>query len=106
MSDIDDLASALDDLSDADVGDNASIVPPGQRPCPICGEHMQIDDTHGIDIDVCPKHGVWLDAGELPAIAARARSGERRSRSRMIRNAKRDGKISGMLLGGWSLLLD
>lgn len=33
--------------------------------CPIChGEtHPQI--LHGINLDVCPKHGVWMDTGEL-----------------------------------------
>jgi Zn-finger nucleic acid-binding protein len=37
--------------------------------CPYCSEVMErtrFAQTAAIVIDVCPKHGVWLDAGELP----------------------------------------
>jgi Zn-finger nucleic acid-binding protein len=90
-----------------DSGDrNEERVPAGQRECPICKQKMTVEDEYGVSIDVCPEHGAWLDRGELRAIIGRIRSGERISRQTMIRKAKKDGKISGVLFGVWSLLLD
>jgi Zn-finger nucleic acid-binding protein len=37
-------------------------------PCPVCRSTMQVVDLHGVGIDWCTEHGVWLDAGELDAI--------------------------------------
>ncbi len=40
-------------------------------PCPICGDLMNrrnFKRVSGIVIDVCGRHGVWLDAGELARI--------------------------------------
>ena len=33
--------------------------------CPVCGEAMHTETLHGTTIDVCPRHGVWLDSKEL-----------------------------------------
>jgi Zn-finger nucleic acid-binding protein len=102
----DELARALEEMSGAVVPrcDNEKLVPSGRRPCPICGKTMHVERDFGIAIDVCAEHGVWLDLGELPAILARVRSGSRIQRSAAIRAAKRQGKVSGMLFGAWSLL--
>lgn len=45
----------------------------GTRPCPVCSpEPLAKLTTHGIEVDVCPNcQGVWLDAGELRAVARR-----------------------------------
>src|SRR4030042_3627503 len=42
-------------------------------PCPKCGTVMNRKNfkrISGIIIDICPKHGVWLDHGELEQIRA------------------------------------
>ena len=44
--------------------------------CPYCAmvmERVRFAQKAAIVIDVCPKHGVWLDAGELPRILEHAR---------------------------------
>jgi Zn-finger nucleic acid-binding protein len=41
------------------------------KKCPVCSKFMQrrnYEKTSGIIIDVCAKHGIWLDAGELKQI--------------------------------------
>ena len=38
------------------------------RPCPVCRQGMEHEREHGVEIDVCEEHGVWLDAGELDKI--------------------------------------
>jgi len=40
-------------------------VPEGQRPCPICRRPMAVETQHGVKVDLCPDHGVWLDRDEL-----------------------------------------
>jgi Zn-finger nucleic acid-binding protein len=40
-------------------------------PCPVCATRMNRNNfggTSGVVVDVCPHHGVWFDAGELPRI--------------------------------------
>lgn len=108
MSDYDgDIADALEMLADGhDPKTHTSEPTHGDKPCPVCGEMMQIDDEYGVTIDTCPEHGVWLDAGELHRITSELRRGHRKSRREAIRRAKRDGKTAGMLLGGWSLMFD
>jgi Zn-finger nucleic acid-binding protein len=32
---------------------------------------MEAEKSYGIAIDLCPRHGVWLDRGELPALRRR-----------------------------------
>jgi len=48
---------------------NRAIKPEGTRPCPICGKLMHSETEFTIAIDVCDEHGVWLDYGELEALA-------------------------------------
>jgi len=47
---------------------NATKVAEGQRPCPICGNAMRTQSYGLLQMDVCVKHGIWLDKGELRAI--------------------------------------
>ena len=48
-------------------------MPEMQVHCPICKEPMQKRKIpQGLVIDFCAEHGVWLDVGELEAIAASA----------------------------------
>lgn len=48
---------------------NRAIKPEGTRRCPICEQLMRSEVEFGIAIDVCDAHGVWLDHGELEALA-------------------------------------
>ncbi|HVX12472.1 MAG TPA: zf-TFIIB domain-containing protein [Pirellulales bacterium] len=48
--------------------DNDSLVPPGQRTCPICRAAMQSRALHSIPVDICPDHGIWLDNGKLESL--------------------------------------
>lgn len=48
--------------------ENRSIVPEGERPCPICNKPMETEAVRQITIDVCSKHGSWLDQGELKGL--------------------------------------
>jgi len=107
MSDpIDELAAALNELDIAETSETEPVVPAGQRPCPICEQSMRVESHGPVDVDICPRHGIWLDNGELPAILSYARSRHAESVRRRIARAKRDGKISGTLLGAWSLLFE
>lgn len=36
--------------------------------CPVCSGPMGIEDLHGVALDWCKDHGVWLDSGELEAM--------------------------------------
>ena len=48
--------------------------------CPSCREFMarkNYERVSGVIVDVCPDHGVWLDAGELEALRLFALSGGR-----------------------------
>lgn len=83
---------------------NESIVPEGQRPCPICGKIMMGESNRGVRVDVCEEHGIWLDSGELPKIIAAIRGKQMRTTRKQIHSARRQGKIDGALWGWWSLL--
>jgi len=74
------------------------------RPCPVCGQGLTREREHGVEIEVCEEHGVWLDAGELDTIVLKltARAGRRRRRE--VDAARRRGKVSGARWGWWSLL--
>lgn len=38
--------------------------------CPKCGTRLNSHTLHDVSVDECPScHGVWLDAGELEALA-------------------------------------
>jgi Zn-finger nucleic acid-binding protein len=65
------------------------ITAPGERPCPICGEVMIMTTRHGVPIDVCPGHGLWLDQGKLDRLLSAMRSGGRRPSMTTSVRAKR-----------------
>jgi Zn-finger nucleic acid-binding protein len=47
-------------------------------PCPQCGQLMNRNNfakASGVIVDICKKHGVWLDADELPTIIEFIRKG-------------------------------
>ena len=58
--------------------------------CPICSKEMKHETIHGVEVDECPEHGVWLDRSELLAIT----EGERHAQpsfklADLFRNAQR-----------------
>jgi Zn-finger nucleic acid-binding protein len=67
------VAEALRRMTEAPPGPNAALVAEGERPCPICGRAMVVQNDGGIALDVCPRHGIWLDRGELKALLRRPR---------------------------------
>lgn len=74
--------------------------------CPVCSADMAIERVHGVRIDACRAHGAWFDLGEVPQLIERVRAGEALAASAAVRDARRDGKISGMLFGLLSLFFD
>lgn len=45
--------------------------------CPVCGTAMQRKRVnHGVEVDYCDWHGIWLDAGELERLVAAQGSGQ------------------------------
>jgi Zn-finger nucleic acid-binding protein len=40
--------------------------------CPTCREGMQTRKLFEVQIDVCPKHGIWFDARELALVLLRS----------------------------------
>lgn len=88
------------------VSPNDTVVPPGERECPICKQKMQIEVQEGIQFDVCEQHGMWFDRGELESVFKRFHAGHRIDRAKLVKQARRDGKISGTIFGAWSLLLN
>jgi len=67
--------------------------------CPVCGELMlrrNFGDASGVVVDVCTRHGVWFDRGELVQVLefcasgaldrARAEAAERADASRRMRD--------------------
>ncbi|MEE2989718.1 MAG: zf-TFIIB domain-containing protein [Planctomycetota bacterium] len=104
----DDTLRFLDEL-EADLppaGSNESQVAPGERPCPICGDTMEVTTDFGINMDYCDDHGIWLDAGEMPRMISKLRAGNLVDRRRAVRRARRDGKMAGALFGTWSLMFE
>ena len=65
------------------------ITAPGDRPCPVCGQVMIMTTRHGVPIDVCPGHGLWLDQGKLDLLLSAMRSGGRRPSMSTSVRAKR-----------------
>jgi Zn-finger nucleic acid-binding protein len=60
--------------------------------------------TSGIVVDVCPRHGVWFDPGELPRILAFVQAGgleQARKRAEQERSAReRDANLAVQALRG------
>jgi Zn-finger nucleic acid-binding protein len=85
--------------------ENPLRAPVHYLPCPVCGTRMNRNNfgrTSGIVVDVCPHHGVWFDAGELPRILEFVQAGglERaRERARQERaDAERTERLAQMPL--------
>jgi Zn-finger nucleic acid-binding protein len=89
--------------------------------CPACGDLMNrknFGGSSGIVVDVCAKHGVWFDQGELPRIMkfvedgglarARAREEERARRRDAERRAREaaDGVRLGAIAGDTGSFVD
>ena len=105
MSDyLDELIDGLRSAALAKKPDDSS--PHGERPCPICGAMMGAEEEFGVTIDVCRRHGIWLDVGELPTIIDRIRAGARLAGAQAIREARTQGKLGGMFLGALSFLVN
>lgn len=79
------------------------------RPCARCNAMMlrkNFGDASGVIVDVCAKHGIWFDAGELPAVLdfvergglerARARSEERARQARIEERAARSATFTNL----------
>ena len=62
-------------------------------PCPVCAQMMNRKNfagASGVIVDVCRKHGVWFDQGELPRVLAFAESGGlARARRRQVEELAR-----------------
>jgi Zn-finger nucleic acid-binding protein len=41
------------------------------KACPVCSDDMQIVWIELLSLDQCPRHGVWLDRGELGRLLQR-----------------------------------
>jgi Zn-finger nucleic acid-binding protein len=59
-----------------------------------------------VPVDVCEEHGIWLDRGELHEIIQRDWVQHADLDEERIQIARRQGKVSGALLGWLSLLWD
>jgi Zn-finger nucleic acid-binding protein len=73
--------------------------------CPFCSSGMELERLYGVAVDVCPRHGIWFDAGEAQLLINRVQSGERGSARQAIAEARRNGKWSAMFFGIWSFFL-
>lgn len=90
----DPLVIALREMSASAHGhDNDTLVPGGQRACPICGTHMTLITEQSVTMDICEEHGVWLDQGELASLLERTYRYRRESEAahvKMDRHALRE----------------
>ena len=68
----DERSEAAEQASNAPGAAVVAEVDAERRPCPVCTTPMQLTEYagSGVAIDECPRHGVWLDAGELERIEA------------------------------------
>lgn len=41
--------------------------------CPVCQNRLYVKEMHGVIVDICDEHGVWLDRGELEKVHDRAK---------------------------------
>jgi Zn-finger nucleic acid-binding protein len=70
------------------------------RPCPVCSDMMtrkNFGTSSGIIVDVCRKHGIWFDPGELPRVLAFVEAGglvlARRRTIEQQRHAERNQRV-------------
>jgi Zn-finger nucleic acid-binding protein len=75
-----------------------------RRKCPVCATPMTLTEYagSGIAIDECPRHGVWLDTGELERIEAYGEAMRRQGTSSDPEIAVRGVQIPPELLQGIS----
>lgn len=64
-------------------------------PCPACSQMMNrknFGDTSGIVVDVCSRHGVWFEPGELPRVLSFVEAGglERARKRKQEDDARRE----------------
>lgn len=99
-------------------GDSAPRRPPRFDPtgpvvyvqCPLCQETMNrrnFGGSSGVIVDVCARHGIWFDSGELPRVLAfveagglveaRRREQEEKARQAARRRAEQAGESVGAL---------
>ena len=77
-------------MSDANGDDSIEEVWPvdetreGSRPCPVCSRKMVVERKGKVTVDLCPEHGVWLDAGELESICKSIRMAAAVSRHKAV----------------------
>lgn len=69
-------------------------------PCPACHDVMarrNFGGNSGVIVDICLKHGVWFDRGELPRVLAFVEAGglelERERRALSARDARRTARV-------------
>lgn len=67
---------------------------------------MTITKKGKTQIDVCEEHGIWLDKGELEAIARRWRIGEATRIHTAEERARQSGKVSHWLWGDLAFFFD
>jgi len=46
------------------------LEPLDELPRPVCGAVMAVARRHGVALDVCERHGAWLDRGEPERLLA------------------------------------
>lgn len=70
--------------------------------CPVCANLMQRKNfgrSSGVIVDVCPRHGIWFDAGELPRVLAFVESGGLERAEARHREAERLSRRAGAANG-------
>jgi len=80
---------------------DAALAPVRYAPCPACGALMNranFGGMSGVIVDVCARHGVWFDAGELPRVLAFVEDGglvrARRLRLEELERRERELRLS------------
>jgi Zn-finger nucleic acid-binding protein len=76
------------------------------RRCPVCSAPLVSKKVKAAMVDVCDAHGIWLDHGELDGILARRVRSMSLKTKAAIRDARKGDKVTGILLGWWSLFSD
>ena len=73
--------------------------------CPVCNVDMTVKTRHSVSVDICEKHGLWLDKGELSKITNNIVLRAENDKNSAMRKARKEGKIEGAWYGWLSLLL-
>ena len=94
----------------ADALSAAAPIPPrpsrpsrGPIPCPVCQAEMSVERTHGVEVDVCPRHGVWFDLGEVSQLIDRVLAADRVGLAGQFAD-EHEGFLSSALFRAWMLL--